>query len=115
MEQWHTPLEREKRAWEIKQEKEWTKVHSHSSKNVAAKASKSQKKVSFAKQLVQQSSPKCSPSWHLNFGAFTVEVSCNVSEPSDRLVFGNAKLNFHADHDHVHRYSDLEQPRDMQR
>lgn len=106
--------EREKHAWEIEQEREWTKVLSRSSKKAAAKASKSQKKVSFAKQLVQQSSPKCSPPWHLKFGAFTVEVSCNVSEPSDRLVFGNAKLNFHANHDRVHRYSDLEQPRDMQ-
>ena len=45
--------EREKHAWEIEQEKEWTKVLSRSSKKAAAKASKSQKKVSFAKQLVQ--------------------------------------------------------------
>jgi hypothetical protein len=44
--------EREKRAWEIEQEKEWTKVLSKSSKKAAAK---SQKKVSFAKNLVHHS------------------------------------------------------------
>jgi hypothetical protein len=53
--------EHEKHAWEEEQEKEWTKVLSWRSKKEAAKASKSQKRVSFAKDLVHHSPPRHSP------------------------------------------------------
>lgn len=76
--------EREKRAWEIEQEKEWTKVLSKCSKKAAAKASKPQKRVSFAKQLIYHSPPKSSPPQWIIFGAFSIPVKPIYPE---RLVF----------------------------
>lgn len=60
--------EREKRLWEIEQEKEWNKVLSKSSKR---KAAKSQKKVSFAQNLIlspKKHVPQKTPT--INLGLF---------------------------------------------
>ena len=75
---WHngTPnWEKEKRAWELEQEKEWTKVLSKSAKRALKKTEPPLKRVRFAEKLVQ--SPKKvvpSSSFDLAFGSHVVQV-----------------------------------------
>jgi len=75
---WHngTPnWEKEKRAWELEQEKEWTKVLSKSAKRALKKTEPPLKRVRFAEKLVQ--SPKKvvpSSSFDLTFGSHVVQV-----------------------------------------
>lgn len=80
--------EREKRAWEIEQEKEWTKILSKSTKREEKRKEKVQKRVHFAKKLVQ-SPPKVKsqPQISLTFGSFTSCVDPQLSA-SRNLVFG---------------------------
>ena len=85
--------EKEKRAWELGHEKEWTEVLSKNSKKAAAKA-KSQKHVRFAKNLVHHSPPAKSPSKHspvpqnICFGSFSSPID---SSPKS-LLFGNPSI-----------------------
>lgn len=91
--------EKEKRDWELEQKKEWTEVLSKSSKKAAAKA-KSQKRVTFAKNLVYHSPPPKSQSpQRICFGAFSTSLE---SSPS-LSVFGNTKISRGnvTIHDHV--------------
>jgi len=90
--------EREKRAWEEEQEKEWTKVLSKRSKREAVKASKPQKRVSFAKNLVDHSPPKHSPQSSICFGAFSAPI-----KESTNLLFGNTKIQIGGAHNRVLR------------
>lgn len=77
--------------WEAEQEKEWTKVLSKGSKKAAAK---SNKKVSFAKDLVLHSPTKTRPvKEKVMFGVFSVLAD---SDPGD-LVFGNLDLHSNKD------------------
>lgn len=80
--------EREKRAWEIEQEKEWTKILSKSSKREAKKMEKTQKHVHFAKKIIQ-SPPKVKfePHISLAFGSFISRIDPQFSA-SRKLVFG---------------------------
>lgn len=102
--------EREKRAWEEEQEKEWTKVLSRRSKKEAAKASKSQKRVSFAKDLVHYSPPKHSLQLSISFGAFSTPIN-----QSRNLVFGNTKIRNGEAHDRILRSACIQHPSCMQR
>lgn len=65
--------EREKHAWEIEQAKEWTEVLSKISKR-AAKKKPVQKRVHFAKNLVQHPS-KLVQSSVIQFGSFSVDLA----------------------------------------
>ena len=79
--------EREKRAWEIEQEKEWTEVLSKSSKREAKKLEKAQKHVHFAKIVQSPPKVKFQPHISLAFGSFTSRVDPQLSA-SQKLVFG---------------------------
>jgi hypothetical protein len=84
--------EREKLAWELEQEKEWTEIRN---KKPKIAVSKPLKKVSFAKNLVQPSPPKkslpvqYSPTQKIQFGAFSTPAV-----PLNHSLFGNTKLIF---------------------
>jgi hypothetical protein len=82
--------EREKRAWEIKQEKEWTLVLSKSSKK-EVKRKENLKRVHFAKPIVQPP-PKNNhqPSISLIFGSFSSQF--DPSSLSQRMVFGPSSI-----------------------
>ena len=101
--------EREKRAWEEEQEKEWTKVLSKRSKREAVKASKPQKRVSFAKNLADHSPPKHSPQSSICFGAFSAPI-----KESTNLLFGNTKIQIGGSHDRVLRPDCMQRPPCMQ-
>ena len=101
--------EREKRAWEEEQEKEWTKVLSKRSKREAVKASKPQKRVSFAKNLVDHSPPKHSPQSSICFGAFSAPI-----KESTNLLFGNTKIQIGGAHNRVLRPDCMQRPPCMQ-
>jgi len=77
--------EREKRAWEIEQEKEWTTVLSKSAKRQAKAKAKDQnpvpKKVRFAQPLVQY------PRHVIQFGAFRLVVVETKVPPAN--IFGS--------------------------
>lgn len=79
--------EREKRAWEEEQEREWTKVLSKQTKKAAKNSSP--KRVSFAKKLVQ-SPPrvKKSPPRMISFGAFTFSLN-SFDETLSNRSFGS--------------------------
>lgn len=84
--------EREKRAWEIEQEKEWTKVLSKSSKREAKKKEKDQRHVHFAKNLIQSPPkvkflPQIPSQISLTFGAFSCSVHPSTATMK-HLVFG---------------------------
>jgi hypothetical protein len=100
-----THWEREKRAWEEEQEKEWTKVLSRRSKKEAAKASKSQKRVSFAKDLVHHSPPRHSPQLSISFGAFSTPIN-----QSRNVVFGNTKIRNGEAHDRIIPFACMQRP-----
>jgi hypothetical protein len=101
--------EREKRAWEIEQEKEWTRVLSKSSKKEAAK---SQKRVTFDKNLVYTSPPKKSPRvqspplMEIFFGAFSTLIDPTSTSPQ----FGNTDAETRSHHDCVLRIPDMQRP-----
>jgi hypothetical protein len=82
--------EREKRAWEIEQEKEWTLVLSKSSKK-EVKRKENLKRVHFAKPIVQPP-PKNNhqPSISLIFGSFSSQF--DPSSLSQRMVFGPSSI-----------------------
>ena len=63
--------EREKRAWEIEQEKEWTYVQSKRTKK-ALKKKENVKRVHFAEKIVQ--SPNKSHLENLSFGSFSFKI-----------------------------------------
>jgi hypothetical protein len=93
--------EREKLAWELEQEKEWTEVRYKKPKKAI---SEPLKKVTFAKNLIQLSPPKKSPSVQysppqkIQFGAFSIPAVL-----PNRSLFGNTKLNSGSDVDRVFR------------
>jgi len=84
--------EREKHLWEIEQEKEWIKYMSKSQKRKERlRNSGFQKKVYFAKKLVQDSpQPKHKPSLSIHFGDFDVQIQFYLSNISN-LSFENSK------------------------
>lgn len=72
---------REKRAWEIEQEKKWSTVLSKSAKRQAkAKTKADAKRIHFAKPIVQQHSHI------LQFGSFS-SYCLRKSRPSDQLLW----------------------------
>jgi hypothetical protein len=79
--------EKEKRAWEIEQEKEWTEVLSKSAKKEAKRKEK-QKCVRFAKPIVQ-SPPitKHEPKISVSFGPFCTSI--DPSKSPGKLIFGS--------------------------
>jgi hypothetical protein len=83
--------EREKRAWELEQEKEWSTILSKRAKRevkaAARSADKVTKKVHFAKKLVQSSlKNKFEPPSCISFGSFSTTL--DPIEPK-KLIFSN--------------------------
>lgn len=82
--------EREKRLWEIEQEEEWTKILSKSSHREEKK--KVQKRVHFAKNLVQSPPKVTFQPISLSFGSFSCQVYPE-SNSKEKLVFGDRTLS----------------------
>lgn len=83
--------EREKRAWELEQEKEWTKILSKSAKQAIKKASHG-KRVHFAKEIVQiPPKSKAKQPVILKFRDFSVNCATISSTTSNNRfsVLGN--------------------------
>jgi len=88
--------EKEKCAWEIEQEEEWTRVYSKREKRSLKKQENSQKRVRFAKKLVQ--SPKINnPLVTLNFGSFKTKVDPSSPSSFQRCVFAPSSKNSSSD------------------
>jgi hypothetical protein len=83
--------EREKRAWEIEQEKEWTKVLSKSAKKEEKKKGKL-KHVHFAKSVIQPP-PKIlhQPNISVSFGSFSICI--DPANLPKKFVFGSPSIH----------------------
>lgn len=104
--------EREKRAWEIEQEKEWTKILSRSAKREAKKQENMQKHVRFACKIVQSPAKvKSQPLVSISFGSFTTEVDPTHFSDVGSFRVGGTSLEIHGRSSemeiHTHRHVQL--------
>jgi hypothetical protein len=83
--------EKEKRAWEIEQEKEWTQVLSKAAKKEARKSQVPKKKVRFAECSDRPAKIHSDPVITLMFGSFETKVDPSNLKPSGSL-FGRLKI-----------------------
>lgn len=77
--------EREKRLWEIEQERQWTKILSKSSKRVA----KTKKKVHFAPESYRSPDNKNLPQKTVSVGQFNIPIDTHVHLQSGSFRFGS--------------------------
>jgi hypothetical protein len=90
--------EKEKRAWEIEQEKEWTQVLSKAAKKEARKSQVPKKKVRFAECSDRPAKKHSDPVISLVFGSFETKVDPSNLKPSGSL--------FRSSQDHSSKSSD---------
>jgi len=74
--------EMEKRAWEIEQELEWTKVLSKSAKRELKKKENAQKRVRFSSKPESPKPNNPNPMISIAFGAFTTQVDPSSFHPA---------------------------------